>query len=141
MKAISLWQPWASAMAAGVKRNETRSWSTDYRGELLICSAKRMPSREELAAMDVETYKAAMAMPYGFGLCVVDLLRCVRTERVEYYRPLSEAERSLGDYTPGRFAWITDNCRKLRNPVPIRGRQGLFSLTPDEEEKVRREMV
>ena len=26
MKAISLWQPWASAIALGAKRIETRSW-------------------------------------------------------------------------------------------------------------------
>ena len=34
MKAISLWQPWASAVALGSKRVETRSWSTSYRGPL-----------------------------------------------------------------------------------------------------------
>ena len=27
MKAISLWQPWASLIAAGVKPYETRHWS------------------------------------------------------------------------------------------------------------------
>lgn len=31
MKAISLWQPWASLMAVGAKRYETRSWGTLYR--------------------------------------------------------------------------------------------------------------
>jgi activating signal cointegrator 1 len=32
MQAISLWQPWASLMAHGLKRIETRSWR--YRGKL-----------------------------------------------------------------------------------------------------------
>uniref|UniRef100_A0A6M3J354 ASCH domain-containing protein n=1 Tax=viral metagenome TaxID=1070528 RepID=A0A6M3J354_9ZZZZ len=36
MKAISLWQPWASAMALGWKKIETRSWGTSYRGPPLI---------------------------------------------------------------------------------------------------------
>ncbi|MBP0020973.1 MAG: ASCH domain-containing protein, partial [Cyanobacteria bacterium SBLK] len=31
-KAISLWQPWASLIAMGRKKFETRHWSTDYRG-------------------------------------------------------------------------------------------------------------
>nr|WP_254625658.1 hypothetical protein [Nostoc sp. TCL240-02] len=41
MKAISLWQPHASLVPLGLKRHETRSWGTSYRGPLLICSAKR----------------------------------------------------------------------------------------------------
>ena len=40
MKALSLWQPWASLMAVGAKHNETRDWPTRYKGELAICAAK-----------------------------------------------------------------------------------------------------
>lgn len=36
MKALTLHQPWASLIAVGVKRIETRSWSTSYRGPLAI---------------------------------------------------------------------------------------------------------
>lgn len=43
MKAISLWQPWASLVALGVKTIETRSWSTKYRGPLTIHAAARRP--------------------------------------------------------------------------------------------------
>lgn len=46
MKALTLWQPWASAIAVGAKRNETRSWPAvssghAYRGWLAITAAKR----------------------------------------------------------------------------------------------------
>lgn len=43
VKALSLWQPWASLIALGVKTIETRSWSTKYRGPLAIHAAKRAP--------------------------------------------------------------------------------------------------
>lgn len=36
MKAITLTQPWASLVAIGAKRIETRSWATKYRGPLAI---------------------------------------------------------------------------------------------------------
>lgn len=36
MKALTVRQPWASLIAAGVKTIETRSWSTKYRGPLAI---------------------------------------------------------------------------------------------------------
>lgn len=43
MKALSLTQPWASLIAFSVKRIETRSWGTNYRGPLAIHAAKGMP--------------------------------------------------------------------------------------------------
>lgn len=41
MKALTLWQPWATLVALGVKTIETRSWSTSYRGPLAIHAATR----------------------------------------------------------------------------------------------------
>jgi hypothetical protein len=43
MKAITLYQPWATLVAIGAKRIETRSWSTQYRGPLAIHVSKRVP--------------------------------------------------------------------------------------------------
>lgn len=48
VRAISLWQPWASLIVTGAKTYETRSWSTSYRGPLVICAAKGgLPKYEE----------------------------------------------------------------------------------------------
>lgn len=38
-RVITLTQPWATLVAIGAKRIETRSWSTHYRGPLLIHAA------------------------------------------------------------------------------------------------------
>lgn len=43
MKALTLHQPWASLVALGVKRIETRSWSTSYRGALAIHAGLKRP--------------------------------------------------------------------------------------------------
>ncbi|HVM07165.1 MAG TPA: ASCH domain-containing protein [Acidimicrobiales bacterium] len=48
MKAISLWQPWASLIAYGVKTIETRSWSTPYRGRIAIHAAKTTKGIDQL---------------------------------------------------------------------------------------------
>jgi hypothetical protein len=42
MKAISLWQPWATLVAIGAKTIETRGWSTSYRGPIAIHAAKKL---------------------------------------------------------------------------------------------------
>lgn len=55
MKALTLHQPWASLVALGGKSIETRSWSTAYRGRLLIHAAKR-PIRENVVVGDWEAY-------------------------------------------------------------------------------------
>lgn len=47
MKALTVHQPWASLIAAGVKRIETRSWSTKHRGPLAIHAAVRDPRWSE----------------------------------------------------------------------------------------------
>jgi hypothetical protein len=39
VKALTLTQPWATLVAIGAKRIETRSWRTDYRGPLAIHAA------------------------------------------------------------------------------------------------------
>ncbi len=43
MKAITLWQPWASLLACGAKIYETRSWATNYRGPIAIHAAAKHP--------------------------------------------------------------------------------------------------
>jgi len=36
LKALTVWQPWASLLAGGQKKFETRSWATKYRGPIAI---------------------------------------------------------------------------------------------------------
>jgi len=39
-KALSLYNPWASFVVAGIKMYETRSWATNHRGHLYIHVSK-----------------------------------------------------------------------------------------------------
>lgn len=133
MKAISLWQPWATLVAIGAKQYETRHWSTPYRGPLIIHAAQRWgieqrelllvaPFRERLEAAG---YVGMPGLPFGAFLCVVDLIEIVPTEEVINF--LSEQEIAFGNYLPRRFAWKLTNVRAFPEPVPARGRQGLWN--------------
>jgi phage tail tube protein FII len=42
MKAITLIQPWATLIILGEKKIETRSWSTNLRGEIAIHAGKKI---------------------------------------------------------------------------------------------------
>lgn len=130
MKAITLWEPWASAMALGKKGIETRHWLTAYRGDLAICSAKRRMTAEDLDSMEIVVEPPnGYIIPYGCCVCVVELFDCIPTP-LAILHGISDTEYMLGDYTPGRWAWLTRNRRRLRTPVPIVGRQALWNLDP-----------
>lgn len=55
MKAITIWQPWAEFVAAGVKHNETRSWATKYRGPIAIHAAVK-PIRQVVPLLSEKAF-------------------------------------------------------------------------------------
>ncbi len=147
MKAISLWEPWASLMAVEAKRNETRGRRTNIRGDVVICAARLRRIPPERAAAWLWSYRRMFSpgahlnirtlfdtLNFGHPLCVVDLYDCVPTESLKpnLLQNITLMESELGDYSPGRYAWLTRNCRRFANPFPVRGRQGFFDI-PDEQ--------
>lgn len=133
MRGISLWEPWASAIYYGLKQNETRHWSVDFRGPLAICAAKTTLHRDfifhPLVAKYFQAkgvYRRTQLFP---GKCVAtaELVDCRPTENLD----LTAMERAFGNYEPGRFAWILHNIRPLAKPFDFKGKQGFFPV-PDE---------
>lgn len=134
MKAISLWQPWASLVAHGLKRFETRHWTTSYRGPLAIHAAKRKPElsvsdRELIQAVIDMGYRTLGQLPYGCIVCTCELVDIYPTHWLIPPPDFTEAERSFGNYAPGRFAWRLDNVQIVDN-IPARGSQGFWEWTP-----------
>lgn len=142
MKAITLWQPWASLIALGLKQYETRSWATNYRGPLVIHASKKNDAeirdycqqpdiKAGLQAHNLNSYD----LPYGAALCVCTLVDCIPTERA--IRSISLQESAFGDYSRGRFAWKLGNVQAFYEFIPCRGAQGLWEWTiplPEEVE-------
>lgn len=158
MKAISLWQPWASAVARGAKRIETRSWATNYRGRIAIHASKRYIKTELLNLLSHWHWCGALNISMGLGGDVLmdgdlPLGALIATADLVDCRPVSEltilevferrrspdcgsdlyawTEWDLGDYALGRFAWMLDNIRLLPEPIPYRGAQGFFEISDE----------
>jgi hypothetical protein len=146
MKALSLWQPWATLIAIGAKRYETRSWQTTYRGPLVICASKTWRSECDYAVRHVPEIAKALKdasiqeLPRGVAVCLVKLVDCQQTYRTIYTgqpirwwagkEEIADADLPFGDFSPGRFAWGLELIRRIEPPFPVRGYQGLFDL-PD----------
>ena len=141
MKMLSLWEPYASLMALGHKRIETRSWTTTYRGPLAIHAAAGGLSRTELIKMmgTPEIVKLGLnpsELNPGHILAVVDLVDC-RSTRFPIPPGMDiPRERAFGNYEPGRWMWITQGLKKLRRPIPFKAHQGLCEVPADVVERI-----
>ena len=133
-KAISLWQPWASLIGLGLKQYETRKWRTNYRGKLVICSAKKISKKQKQDyAILSQKYQIDMDwndLPFGSAIAICDLVDCVEMTN-NLIQTISETERDCGDWQKGRYAWKLDNIRVLDNPTPVKGQQGLWNIELD----------
>ena len=132
IKAISLWEPWATLMALGEKKCETRGWSANYRGWLAIHATKNMPAESRSmirhTAGILNRYFIGMAQlkaTAGCVLAIVWLDDILPTN--DHFFPLSTSERAFGDYSPDRYIWQTSHLYRLPEPIPARGRQRLWN--------------
>lgn len=170
VKALSLWEPWASLMRYGVKKIETRSWSTGYRGLLLICASKRWTREMQAAAEPLfsgvlrhrpDIDELDMEVHPGMAVALVQLVHVAHTEHLtsnvgvtvavreriahkRFYQALpASMEFNLGDYSPGRYGWCTEPIDTDFEPFAVRGAQGLFEvhLPPEVEARVRQGRV
>ena len=136
IKAITLTQPWASAIALGFKQYETRNWPTDYRGQLLIHASKRWTKEEvrfqaeavhhlrcEFGCDDPRVLAFEANPVLGAVVAVAELIACYPIQTAPR---LSRMEQFLGDFTPGRFAWQLARVTRLATPYSCRGFQGLW---------------
>ena len=133
VRAICLWQPYASLVAAGLKTIETRLWSTGYRGQVVVCGTKApAPKAMYEDALRRVRERGLGAGPFAWGvvpagtaLAVVTLTDC---------RPMTpddEGQALVAHVTPEgkvRTAWVLGGERTALTPFPVKGRQGWFRL-------------
>lgn len=122
MKALSITEPYASLILEGKKMIETRSWKTSYRGKILIhASATKIPKEYQHLLPRVTKVRQ------GYILCMANLVDCVQMTD-EFINQVDDAERAVGFYSPGRYAWILNDITPIPYPVRAKGRLGLWEV-------------
>jgi hypothetical protein len=154
VKALTIYQPWASLSAFEEKKIETRSWHTRYRGPLAIHAAQKYTYgtigrlwstsalwRNALIKIGVNfSFGEINGVPLHHGVIIAtcNLIKCLEVieESPGSYAKLSDGtmvdgcEYEFGDYSIGRYAWILADIRRLLEPIPAKGRQGLWNWEP-----------
>ena len=161
MKAITIYQPYASLIATEHKIYETRTWPTKYRGPIAIHAGQYTTSIispplsvwRELENCFTD-YKLRKELPRGAVIATAEL---VNVWRIVYhpginvneakYIPIgaeslatdkhapdfgdffvpTEKEKAFGMWEPGNYAWELRNVKILPEPIPAKGKQGLWN--------------
>ncbi len=120
MKAVSVKQPWALAIASGLKTIETRTWSTDYRGPILIVASKKPDAAQLKMAMEETDGEIAEKIEYGKALATANLVDC---------RPMTEEDEdaAMCEVYPGTFSWVLADIVRMA-PFEQKGQLGLYDV-------------
>lgn len=148
---VTLHQPWASLVLVGAKVFETRSWAPPvgligsrlgiHAGKTVV---RRLPADLAASVAELLGRDWIETVPTGRLLCIATVCGAWMTgERIgegniatvrarEGSPPLPCFREDLfGDYSPGRWIWGLEQVALVK-PVPVRGRQRVWSLPAGE---------
>lgn len=132
---LSLWQPWATLIALGAKKIETRSWRPRLRiGQVIAIHAAKKWDSELKRLSSTEPFRTALDghdIPRGCVVCLAIFDGACRVEDIR--DTISPTERAFGDYRDCRWGWRLHMAASI-TPIPLRGQQGLWTWTPSPDE-------
>ena len=135
IRAITLDQPWASLIAAGAKRIETRHWPPPRAAigkPLAIHAGKSRRSMDTFTSDDAFNQAVTRSLgdnwlatiPTGAVVAIATLRAAMPTGPQS---KLPERDELLfGDYRPNRWMWMLSDIKALETPVPARGFQRVW---------------
>jgi hypothetical protein len=124
-KVLSIKEPFASLIANEIKHIETRSWKTNYRGEIYIhasLTSNSLQGRDELK----ELVKTIDVKP-SYILCKATLKDCILMDE-KFIKDIKKnhQEYICGRYEIGRYAWVLTNVKKIK-PIKAKGKLGIWN--------------
>lgn len=125
MKVISIKEPFATLIKDGIKIYETRSFKTNYRGEIYIHASKSLSKSERVES--AKKYLKTEINP-GYILCKCELTDCIlmTKEFIDYINKETN-ESDYGRYEEGRYAWKLKLIEVLPNPISAKGKLGIWN--------------
>lgn len=160
MKVISVMEPYASLIALELKRFETRSWATKYRGPIAVHASKKNP-KLTLRSLSSDVQKSIFDCIYekleiqsgaidkmnpGCIIATANLTECYEIyedhsgsavlmigDAPKVWVGKDSNEFVFGDYSHGRFAWELQDVKRIE-PIPAKGQLGLWNYNMEVDE-------
>lgn len=125
MKTLTIKQPYASLIIAGIKEYEFRTWKTNYRGKLLIHAGKTI---DEKAIEKFKCYN--LKYPTGCIIGEVTIVDCVKIDADERLVLKSKNklvyDRVIKDKNWNGYGFIIKNPKRIK-PIYVNGKLGLWN--------------
>lgn len=136
MKVLSIQEPYATLIKEQYKKVETRSWKTNYRGEILIHASISKKYLKSITDPKVIDLIKNINLNYGKIICKANLVDCIEMtlDFIEKIK-MNLQEYSLGIYEQGRYAWILDNIEPLPTPIEVKGKLGIWEYNYNYQQK------
>lgn len=118
---LSMHQPWASLLMAGIKRHEGRVWYTAHRGRLWIASTAKTADPEDIHYMEnfYKTHYNDKTIEFPTQYPTACLLGCVKVEDClsqEQYQ-----KHFPGGESDSPFVFICEDPQELPINFPVKG--------------------
>ena len=149
MKALTLWQPWASLIAHGIKLIETRSWfphRSQIGQRIAIHAGMKKPIPSEFVSDSLVSIYLASRMgkewadeiPFGAVVATAVLADVMQVTWIDeaFDPPIAHGvypsvPRTApvdpwGDFSVGRYLWFLEDVEPLDPPCYVKGKQGLW---------------
>ena len=125
MKVLTIKEPFATLIMNGVKHIETRSWKTNYRGEIYIQASISKIKKDIFERKELVKLFENLDMHYGYIICKAYLKDCIYMDG-EFIKNIDCQELICGRYEIGRYAWILDDI-EIINPIKVKGKLGIWN--------------
>lgn len=134
MKVLSIKEPYASLINDEKKCIETRSFKTNYRGELYIHASASMISKKALSNEKLMSFLDNTVLNYEKIICKCNLVDCIYMDESFINKiKTNEQEFICGEYKIGRYAWILDDIEPLKQIIPAKGSLNIWNYYTEEE--------
>ena len=132
LKVLSLTEPYAYLIKLGKKKIETRSFKTNYRGELYIHASSTKIPKEWKNNKELMNLIKDVDLSFGYIICKCNLVDCAYMDK-EFLDKIKKdkLEYLVGDYKLGRYAWILDDIEVLDRPIFAKGKLGIWNYQED----------
>ena len=128
MKVLTIREPFATLIKNKVKYIETRSWKTNYRGELYIHSGLAKLSKDVKKRKNLSELYNEDDLKYGYIICKCNLVDCIymTDEFIKEEKEKNPNNFIAGRYEVGRYAWVLDDIEPIK-PIEAKGKLGIWN--------------
>lgn len=128
MKVLTIREPFATLIKNKVKYIETRSWKTNYRGELYIQAGVAKIRKEVRERKCLSELYSDDELNYGYIICKCNLVDCIymTEEFIKQEKQKNPNNFIAGHYEVGRYAWVLDNIEPIKH-IKAKGQLGIWN--------------